>query len=102
MNSSTRNSSGGGGGFNISGGGDVSTSSEIGSTSGHLSGSSGGGSGPSGNSISGSNLYDIPHSPTPPLQRRLAKSFSVAPAGSQNKGTVLFVFVIILFNLLTV
>lgn len=27
-----------------------------------------------------------PHSPTPPLQRRLAKSFSVAPSSSQLKG----------------
>lgn len=29
---------------------------------------------------------EAPHSPTPPLQRRLAKSFSVAPSGSQSKG----------------
>ncbi|XP_055857652.1 ral GTPase-activating protein subunit beta isoform X4 [Episyrphus balteatus] len=28
----------------------------------------------------------LPHSPTPPLQRRLAKSFSVAPSISQQKG----------------
>ncbi|KAL5279969.1 RALGAPB family protein [Megaselia abdita] len=30
--------------------------------------------------------HNIPHSPTPPLQRRLAKSFSVAPTLTQQKG----------------
>lgn len=29
---------------------------------------------------------NVPHSPTPPLQRRLAKSFSVAPTLTQQKG----------------
>ncbi|XP_055376402.1 ral GTPase-activating protein subunit beta isoform X3 [Condylostylus longicornis] len=37
---------------------------------------------------SGHSIFDhnTPHSPTPPLQRRLAKSFSVAPSTSQQKG----------------
>lgn len=29
---------------------------------------------------------EVPHSPTPPLQRRLAKSFSVAPSSGLPKG----------------
>ncbi|XP_037051457.1 ral GTPase-activating protein subunit beta isoform X11 [Bradysia coprophila] len=37
-------------------------------------------------SSSSSIISDVPHSPTPPLQRRLAKSFSVAPSSNQNKG----------------
>lgn len=32
---------------------------------------------------------NLPHSPTPPLQRRLAKSFSVAPNLTQQKGALL-------------
>ena len=42
----------------------------------------------------------IPHSPTPPLQRRLAKSFSVAPSSSQQKGVVYLNFVLV-FEILT-
>lgn len=55
------------------------------------------GSGVIGTSISGmassssSIIADVPHSPTPPLQRRLAKSFSVAPSSTQNKGALSFV-----------
>lgn len=45
---------------------------------------------PVGNSFlasSSSSAHDAPpHSPTPQLQRRLAKSFSVAPSGSHSKG----------------
>ncbi|KAJ6629279.1 Ral GTPase-activating protein subunit beta [Pseudolycoriella hygida] len=37
-------------------------------------------------SSSSSIISDVPHSPTPPLQRRLAKSFSVASSSTQNKG----------------
>jgi hypothetical protein len=38
-------------------------------------------------------IDNVPHSPTPPLQRRLAKSFSVAPSsGSQLKGFYLPLF----------
>lgn len=46
-----------------------------------------GGGGVTPNSSMASMSVDIPpHSPTPPLQRRLAKSFSVAPSSSQLKG----------------
>lgn len=41
-------------------------------------------------SSSSSIISDVPHSPTPPLQRRLAKSFSVAPSSTQNKGALSF------------
>lgn len=41
-------------------------------------------------SSSSSIIADTPHSPTPPLQRRLAKSFSVAPSSTQNKGAISF------------
>lgn len=41
-------------------------------------------------SSSSSIISDAPHSPTPPLQRRLAKSFSVAPSSTQNKGALSF------------
>lgn len=41
-------------------------------------------------SSSSSIISDVPHSPTPPLQRRLAKSFSVAPSSNQNKGALIF------------
>lgn len=46
-----------------------------------------GGGGVTPNSSMASVSVDVPpHSPTPPLQRRLAKSFSVAPSSSQLKG----------------
>ena len=46
---------------------------------------------------------NLPHSPTPPLQRRLAKSFSVAPNLTQQKGAILrfqlfpFLFIFIVY-----
>lgn len=54
------------------------------------SGTSGGGVGPSllTTSSSSTTANEAPHSPTPPLQRRLAKSFSVAPSSSQSKGWI--------------
>lgn len=45
-------------------------------------------------SSSSSIISDVPHSPTPPLQRRLAKSFSVAPSSTQNKGALSFCTII--------
>lgn len=58
--------------------------------SGGIGGSGSSSSGPSGATSSSSsattNNIEIPHSPTPPLQRRLAKSFSVAPSNTQSKG----------------
>lgn len=44
-------------------------------------------------SSSSSIISDVPHSPTPPLQRRLAKSFSVAPSSNQNKGALSFLYI---------
>lgn len=88
LNSSTRNIITGGGSSSINTGTDVSTINESLNNSGTNSGIVSGGI-HSGNSSGSSYINDIPHSPTPPLQRRLAKSFSVAPAGSQNKGTML-------------
>lgn len=38
---------------------------------------------------------NLPHSPTPPLQRRLAKSFSVAPNLTQQKGAILAVLLLL-------
>lgn len=46
------------------------------------------GTGIGGLASSSSIISDVPHSPTPPLQRRLAKSFSVAPSSAQNKGAL--------------
>lgn len=43
-------------------------------------------------SVGTASTYDAPHSPTPQLQRRLAKSFSVAPSGSHSKGW-LFIYI---------
>lgn len=40
----------------------------------------------------------LPHSPTPPLQRRLAKSFSVAPTLAQQKGAILVFVVVLVFR----
>lgn len=63
----------------------------------HSNSSVGGGiSGVTGTGIGGmassssSIISDVPHSPTPPLQRRLAKSFSVAPSTTQNRGALSF------------
>lgn len=63
-------------------------------------GASSGVGGTSSNLVSSTS--DTPHSPTPPLQRRLAKSFSVAPSGSQTKGFYLnlFLFVSLSFDFL--
>lgn len=63
------------------------------------SSSSGGGGTPTivATSTSASSSNDVPHSPTPPLQRRLAKSFSVAPSSTQSKGAYTF---IILLNII--
>lgn len=44
----------------------------------------------------------IPHSPTPPLQRRLAKSFSVAPTLTQQKGVFPFLLILLFFWVLSV
>lgn len=65
----------------------------VGGGSGGISGSGLGGLASSSSSI----ISDVPHSPTPPLQRRLAKSFSVAPSSTQNKGA-LFIFYLYKFT----
>jgi hypothetical protein len=92
------------GNFSSSGSGGVGGVSNITSSGGISSANSGGGGGhaTTGNTSSfyssaaanigifgGSTLVidNVPNSPTPPLQRRLAKSFSVAPStGAQLKG----------------
>lgn len=66
--------------------GNVHSSSSVVGGSGGLTGTGSGGMASSSSSI----ISDVPHSPTPPLQRRLAKSFSVAPSSNQNKGALSF------------
>lgn len=77
-------------------GGVNSISSGGGSIVANNSSSSGGGGGGTptilATSTSASSSNDVPHSPTPPLQRRLAKSFSVAPSSTQSKGAYTFIF----------
>lgn len=68
--------------------GNVHSNSSV--VGGGISGSGLGGMASSSSSI----ISDVPHSPTPPLQRRLAKSFSVAPSSSaQTKGALSFFLV---------
>lgn len=84
-------------------GGVNSISSGGGSIVANNNSSSGGGSGGGGTptivatSSSTSTSNDVPHSPTPPLQRRLAKSFSVAPSSTQSKGAYTFLFCFLFF-----
>lgn len=78
----------------IGGGGNISSSINIGS---NISGSITSGLSNIINTVGNSDIP--PHSPTPPLQRRLAKSFSVAPSSSQNKGVLIFLYMYTLFNI---
>ncbi len=78
----------------VVGGGSCGIVSGLTGSGGHLGGMA---------SSSSSIISDVPHSPTPPLQRRLAKSFSVAPSNTQNRGALSFcikknIFVFLLHN----
>lgn len=84
-------SSGGGGGAASAGG-------IGGGVIGGISGANVTGAMPSSSSTTSTN-NEIPHSPTPPLQRRLAKSFSVAPSNTQSKGAYDFFFLFFLVNI---
>lgn len=78
---------GGGGGGGISGVGGV--------------GSSIGGAGSNIAALQAGNIYsEMPHSPTPPLQRRLAKSFSVAPSSTHTKGAYVLILFLLFVNFL--
>lgn len=73
--------------------GGVNSISSGGGVASNSSSSGGGGGTPTivATSTSASSSNDVPHSPTPPLQRRLAKSFSVAPSSTQSKGAYTFI-----------
>lgn len=88
---SSAGSIGGGSGSNLPSSGVASgATGASGSTNNNINNSS---SGVGGGVL---NNNELPHSPTPPLQRRLAKSFSVAPSSAQTKGaSFLFKFYLI-------